>query len=89
MKSILKLASNTGLTNLLWFALILFPSHGALSSDEHVFSDAEKILWLSDQLSAVDQELELIYKFEKTSSFEPDFTLTFSPSLILSSTFFT
>jgi hypothetical protein len=58
----------------LFLVLGLFFSQIVVSEEEHSFSDAEKILWLTDQLDAVNEELELIYQFNKTSSFEPDFS---------------
>ena len=74
MRTTYKTLSNLRTAFRLLLVLGLFSSQVVISEEEHSFSDAEKIFWLTDQLSAVNEELELIYQFDKTSSFEPDFS---------------
>ena len=74
METISKIISKARMGYFLWAVFNIVSSQAAFSNDKHAFSDAEKILWLTDQLSAIDKALELTYKFEKTSSLEEDFS---------------
>lgn len=38
------------------------------------FSQAETILWLTDQLKTIEGPAELVYEFERSGTFEPGFT---------------
>lgn len=46
----------------------------AQEADSVEFSEAETRLWMTDQLNAVEQTMELVYEFQKSGSLEPGFT---------------
>jgi len=57
-------------------------SIAAEQADEVQFSEAEKLMWLGDQLKAIKQPLVLKYGFDRTGSYEQGF----SDSVILTIT---
>jgi len=47
---------------------------GAVAAEETEFSQAEKLLWMTDQLKMINSPLALNYAFERSGTFEPGFT---------------
>lgn len=69
--------SMTGIVGGLVFGLLGVCSAIAAAESapaESEFSDAEVIMWMTDQLKAVTQPSEIHYKFEKTGTLEAGFT---------------
>lgn len=56
------------------FFLVLINVEGAAESNE--LSKAETLLWMTDQLSAVNDPVEIRYQFNRTGTFDPGFTDT-------------
>ena len=56
------------------FFLVLINVEGAAESNE--LSKAETLLWMTDQLSAVNDPVEIRYEFNRTGTFDPGFTDT-------------
>ncbi|MGR8921413.1 MAG: hypothetical protein ACU85V_17490, partial [Gammaproteobacteria bacterium] len=61
-------------------AALLFASLAVLAEAEIEFSEAERRLWMTDQLSAVESAMDIRYRFSKEGSLEPGFAdeVTFS-----------
>ena len=55
-------------------AALLQLSALAAVAEEAEFSQAETLLWMTDQLKMIEQPLQLNYAFERTGTFEPGFS---------------
>ncbi|HCU90494.1 MAG TPA: hypothetical protein DGR97_11145 [Gammaproteobacteria bacterium] len=56
------------------FLLVLISVEGSAGS--HELSKAETLLWMTDQLNAVDNPVEIRYEFNRTGTFDSGFTDT-------------
>ena len=67
----------------LFAVLSLIFSH-AVAAQETEFSQAETLLWMTDQLKMIDEPVQLNYSFERTGTFEPGFSdkVTFTISAV-------
>lgn len=54
-------------------ALLLIFAHAAVAQETE-FSQAEILLWMTDQLKMIEQPAQLNYSFERTGTFEPGFS---------------
>ena len=55
-------------------AMLLQTWGGAAVAEEAGFSQAEKLLWMTDQLKMIERPLKLNYAFERSGTFEPGFS---------------
>lgn len=61
-------------------AVLLHAFTSAVVAEETEFSQAETLLWMTDQLKMIERPLKLNYAFERSGTFEPGFadTVTFT-----------
>ncbi len=53
--------------------LVLCCSAPAVAEEAAEFSEAERRLWMTDQLESVDGAMQIVYSFEKSGTLEPGF----------------